>query len=386
MKNKNDLLKMLVVGCMVSLVAACSDDDKSGDEQPGGTGNPVTSIILSNVTDERVILNDVGASLALQVAANPTDAGDVEKYYYAFTSSDPQVFTVSNTGVITATGYGEAALSVIARNNTDISAKCKVVVAGTKVTSVALADNYRNVSVTRDGDYPTIDIGTHVTVSPANASVRKLKYTTSDQNVAIADEYGVITAIGKGAAVIKIEAADGSGKFAECTVNVGQYEYRLLDRSSWTAIDSSPTIAVTTGEFTSGGPEYAIDGTDKVVGLLKPGAVGGPTDGVLYFTFDMGQAKEFNYYTVSGTWAGSVNNAVKINRLSIYGSDDNRNFLPLQENIAVPTNVYDSSVNLNATHNYRYVKIAVAPSSALLTVADYVIIKDFKLGNRIRTN
>jgi hypothetical protein len=125
------------------------------------------------------------------------------------------------------------------------------------------------------------------------------------------------------------------------------------------------------------------DGLNTAVGLLKVGAQGGPT-GDLYFTIDMGQAKTFNYYTISGLWAGSLNNYVKINKFSLYGSDDGESFTSLQEDIAISTIVYDVSALLNATHTYRYFKVAVTPSSTGITNGrTYVLVKDFKLGERV---
>ncbi|KAA6349321.1 hypothetical protein EZS27_003232 [termite gut metagenome] len=387
MKKTYYLLLLLVAGFAATFVAACSNDENDEEYIGEIIDNPVTGITL-NVTGSEIALPDIGDTESVAISATPANAGDIERYHYLFTSSDPRVFTVNNEGLVTATGYGEAILNVVAQNNTAISAKCKVAVLGVRVASITIADASKNIELVRDNNFPTYNFS--VTVTPDNASIKTLKYTTSDYKVATVKEIDgtiTVTSVGKGAAIIRIEAKDGSGKYDECKVTVKEYEYRLLDRSKWAAIDSSPTTEVTVDEYTSGGPAYVIDndGLNTAVGLLKAGAPGGPVSGQpLYFTIDMGEAKAFNYYSISGLWAGSLNSYVKINRFSLYGSNDGEIFTPLQENITVSTSVYDVSALLNNTHTYRYFKVAVTPSSTGITSGrTYVLVKDFKLGERV---
>ena len=47
-----------------------------------------------------------------------------------------------------------------------------------------------------------------VTVLPANATNKKLQYTTSDNNVATVDNKGVITAIAQGSCKVTAETMD----------------------------------------------------------------------------------------------------------------------------------------------------------------------------------
>ena len=71
------------------------------------------------------------------------------------------------------------------------------------------------------------------TVSPSNASNKKLKWTTSNSKVAVVNSQGKITAKGKGTATIKAMATDGSNKFATVKVTVKQPVTSVkLNRSS----------------------------------------------------------------------------------------------------------------------------------------------------------
>ena len=60
------------------------------------------------------------------------------------------------------------------------------------------------------------------TVTPNNATNKKLKWTTSNSKVAVVNSQGKITAKGRGNATIKVMALDGSNKYATIKVTVKQ--------------------------------------------------------------------------------------------------------------------------------------------------------------------
>ena len=60
------------------------------------------------------------------------------------------------------------------------------------------------------------------TVTPTNATNKKLKWTTSSSKVAVVNSQGKITAKGRGNATIKVMALDGSNKYATVKVTVKQ--------------------------------------------------------------------------------------------------------------------------------------------------------------------
>ena len=61
-----------------------------------------------------------------------------------------------------------------------------------------------------------------VTVTPTNATNKKLKWTTSNSKIATVNQSGKITAKGRGTATIKVMALDGSNKYATIKVTVKQ--------------------------------------------------------------------------------------------------------------------------------------------------------------------
>ena len=60
------------------------------------------------------------------------------------------------------------------------------------------------------------------TVTPTNATNKKLKWTTSNSKVAVVNSQGKITAKGRGNSTIKVMALDGSNKYATVKVTVKQ--------------------------------------------------------------------------------------------------------------------------------------------------------------------
>lgn len=77
----------------------------------------------------------------------------------------------------------------------------------------------------------------YLTVLPANASNKEIKYESSDENVATVDENGKVTAISVGNAVIKASAVDGSLKTATFNISVikdasGKCAFSSLDKTN----------------------------------------------------------------------------------------------------------------------------------------------------------
>ena len=124
-----------------------------------------------------------------------------------WTSTDTAVATVNSSGVVTAKKVGEC---MIVAKAGGAEAECHVTVR--KPAS----------KVTLNKSSMTLDIGAtetiHATVTPADASVPAVQFTSSNPQVATVDQNGLVTAIKKGQTQIKATAA--GGKYATVTVTV----------------------------------------------------------------------------------------------------------------------------------------------------------------------
>lgn len=161
-----------------------------------GCGVDITSIGLpTNIVMEK------GEIQQLTIEYGAKDETTEEKINEAasklkleWTSSDEEVATVDETGLVTAVGAGEADITVsVSDANISSTTHVKVVITPTGVEapdSIELVTNGENSKA----------LGAKMT--PENATEVKLAYESSDENVATVDENGVVTAVADGECVI----------------------------------------------------------------------------------------------------------------------------------------------------------------------------------------
>jgi uncharacterized protein YjdB len=205
------LLLMLVAGLTFM---ACGDDEAG--YTPEVIDNPVSGVAITNATADGIVLPDAGATTTVSVALTPSNGGDAERYYFDYTSSDPNIFTVDKSGLITAIGAGSATLNIIAQNNVSVKTSCKVTVVGTRITAI---DFPADKTITHpSSNY--FDLRAAATITPSDASVQTLSYTSSNPLVATVDESGIVWPVWEGTTTITATATDGSGVSATCEITV----------------------------------------------------------------------------------------------------------------------------------------------------------------------
>ena len=139
-------------------------------------------------------------------------SGDETQLDFKWYSSKPYIASVSKDGVVTARQYGQTTISCVATNSKFVATKT-ISVYGKLVKSLKT-----NVSTKKLKKGKTFQIKS--TVSPSNASVKKLTYSSSNKKVATVSESGKIKAVKKGTCYIKVSTTDGSGKYKKIKVIV----------------------------------------------------------------------------------------------------------------------------------------------------------------------
>ena len=128
-------------------------------------------------------------------------------------SSNKNVATVNSTGKVTIKHRGKVVITVKARDGSNKSAKCTITVKQL-VTKIIFNKNNRY----------DVDCGKSITlkasVEPSNASIKTLKWKSSNAKVLTVNQKGKVTAKGLGSAVITATATDGSGVKVSRRVNV----------------------------------------------------------------------------------------------------------------------------------------------------------------------
>ena len=190
----------------VIVLTARSETVKIQAIQEGKKGQyfAVESVSLS----ENELTLTVGDSFPMSYEINPSNASIKD---VSWESSSPSVATVSNTGRIDAIAEGTSIITVTT-NDGSKKATCNVTVKPVSVSSVSLDRESLSLII---GETTSLTS----TVYPENAANKNVSWSSSNNDVAIVDSNGQITAIGIGKATITVTTEDG-GKTATCAVSV----------------------------------------------------------------------------------------------------------------------------------------------------------------------
>ena len=165
---------------------------------------PITGITLNSTYQEMW----VGSKYAIIPDIQPADA-DNKKVTYI--SSDPEVASVDENGIVTALKGGTTVIEITTEQY------------GLKATCTILVKEYVT-SITLDASEKYLGLGKTdkltATVEAATATNRNVVWSSSDPDICSVDQQGNITGNNLGNAVITATAADGSGVVATCIVHV----------------------------------------------------------------------------------------------------------------------------------------------------------------------
>lgn len=147
----------------------------------------------------------VGDTFELEASVSPEEA-DYKSLDWS--SSDENIVTVSD-GTLKAKGAGTAVVTVKSENK--VKKTCNVTVSAKEISSIILSSN--NVSVKAGKK-----IQLTAKVQPSDAPSDGLKWTSSDEEIAVVNSDGFVTGVKAG--VVNITCMAPNGKEAVCTVTV----------------------------------------------------------------------------------------------------------------------------------------------------------------------
>ena len=211
----------------------------------------------------------VGGTLTLTATFIPDYA--VSKVTWS--SSDEAVATVNESGVVTAKAEGTATITVSSIDGT-VTATCAITV-GVPVTGVSLSQTSAKLHFGET-------LALTATVTPANATNKRVTWSSSNQDVATVDENGVVTAKTEGTATITATTADG-GKKATCTVTVS---YVLVTGVSLSQTSAAIEVGETLKLTATIAPENASykgvtwSSSNETIATVADGVVTGKTAGM----------------------------------------------------------------------------------------------------------
>ncbi len=164
-----------------------------------------------------------GSTGKLKATVSPSNANNKD---VKWSSSNTKVLKVDSNGKLTAIKPGKAVITCTTENG-GYTDKCTVTVKKlTAVKSVKL--NKTKGSIPAGKTYQL-----KATVSPENASIKDVKWSSSDSKIVKVSSSGKITALKPGTAVITCKTKQG-GKTAQCTVKVTAVKVKSIELNKTT--------------------------------------------------------------------------------------------------------------------------------------------------------
>ncbi|MBO5214259.1 MAG: family 10 glycosylhydrolase [Clostridia bacterium] len=197
---------------------------------------------------------------------------DTSQRDLAWLSTSPDVATVNpETGEVTPVANGTTTI-IVQSVHGDFTASCTVVVdRSIPVKGISLSvDSYKFKGVNQTYLIrPVFD--------PVDASNQKIKWTSSDPSVAKVSDQGLVTALKKGTATVKLTTEDG-GYTAEFKVTVepdSKIAVTGIKLSSYTAtLEKGKTVKISASVQPSNATEKGITYTSKNTAVAKVSASG----------------------------------------------------------------------------------------------------------------
>ena len=171
--------------------------------------NTKVNVTSVNVSQSSIAINE-GQTSQISATVLPINSTDKTLSYF---STNPEVASVSQTGLITGKGGGNAQIVVSSKENQNIYATVDVQVSATSI-KVRIINLGQTEIELEEGDTYSLN----VIVSPSDATNKELAWSSSNNISVIVSASGVITAKEVGEATINVISQDGSGVKAKCKV------------------------------------------------------------------------------------------------------------------------------------------------------------------------
>ena len=161
----------------------------------------------------------------------------------SYSSNNTSVATVSNTGLVTGVGAGNATITVTCTIGEKSVSDTVSVTVGSEIAVSSLVFSPKSITLDA-GD--TYDAEATLTTTPSNAD-RYFMFTSSNESVATVDEdTGLVTAVGEGTALIEVIPWYGSGyDYLTVTVNgsVASYSHMFTYSEQGTGTGKTWTLS-----------------------------------------------------------------------------------------------------------------------------------------------
>lgn len=228
------------------------------EENSGATAE--CEVTVDTVLAESLKISKQSVTLALNKTVTlkaSVGSDDAANKTVKWSSSDKTVATVDSKGKVTPVSAGNAVITCSTTDGSDIKKQCKVTVKNvTQVESIDL--NYVDIQFVGLGCTEQLQV---MQITPSKATDQSVIWSSSDESVAIVDEYGNVYPQGNGTCDIIATAADGSKVKSSCPVTVsGVVDYVEVPITYEVVIPSNVDVYATANSV--------VEEADKYVGWL----------------------------------------------------------------------------------------------------------------------
>ena len=236
--------KVTAVAGGITMITGISEDGNFSGSSMITVTEAVTSVKLNHSSYKLVKGRSV--TLKATVASNTATNSKVK-----WTTSNKKIATVTQSGKVTGKNIGTCTIKVTAKDGSKRSASCKI-----RVIRVAKGLEI-NKTYLRVMEGTTAKLKTRFT--PKNASIKHLKWETSDETIATITSKGIITGVTPGTCTVTAKTTDGSNIKVSCIVNV----YERVP-STGVTVAASDLIIVKGMTQSAGATVSPANTTDKI--------------------------------------------------------------------------------------------------------------------------
>ena len=172
----------------------------------------VVRLVRSISLNENNLSLTVDQTAQLSATVYPSNATNKS---VTWKSSNTNVATVSNNGLVTAKASGTATITATTTDGSNLSASCAVTVSSVPVTSISLNSVSVILDLSNTYTYQLVP-----TIIPSNATNKTVTWRSSNSAIATVSSTGLVTAKAPGSATITATTTDGTNLNASCQVTV----------------------------------------------------------------------------------------------------------------------------------------------------------------------
>ena len=133
-----------------------------------------------------------------------------------YKSSNKKIAVVDGEGNVTPVGNGTCQITATTTDGSNLQARCNVNVdiKPIKVTGIKIRDkSYTIISLNQTPSF-------RITITPSNATNKEVKWTSSNENIAVVSENGIVTPVKNGTCKIIATTTDGTNLSASIDITV----------------------------------------------------------------------------------------------------------------------------------------------------------------------